>query len=85
MFIEAAFPRVIRLRKVGFGTQCGGNFGVGGELFSVVVSDRFDAIGGSGKRMRPHARTTEFALLSGSLASLVYLDLRSTCDMMMPL
>jgi hypothetical protein len=36
---------VIRLRKVGFGAQCGGDFGVGGELFSVVVSDRFDAIG----------------------------------------
>src|ERR1019366_6489638 len=23
VFVEAAFPRVIRLRKVGFGTQCG--------------------------------------------------------------
>src|ERR1019366_4043867 len=39
----------------------------------------------SGERMRPHARATESALLSGSLASLVYLDLRSTGDMMMPL
>jgi len=80
VFVEAAFPRVIRLRKVGFGTQCGDDFGVGGELFSVVVSDRFDA---SGERQKDASarRTTESALLSGSLASLVYLDLRSTCDM----
>jgi hypothetical protein len=35
VFIEATFPRVIRLRKVGFGTQCGDDFGVGGESFPL--------------------------------------------------
>src|SRR5208337_2713860 len=40
----------------GFGTQCGDDFGVGGELFSVVVSDRFDASGERQKdaSARPH-------------------------------
>src|ERR1700735_5699502 len=35
----------------------------------------------SGKSTRAQACTTESAVLSGSLASLVYLDFRSTCDM----
>ena len=83
VFVEAAFPRVIRLGKVGFGSQSRDDFGMGGELLSVVVSNRFDAIG---ERQKDASAgfTTEFALLSGSLASLVYLDLRSTCDMIAP-
>src|SRR5271163_2723907 len=45
VFVEAAFPRVIRLGKVGFGSQSRDDFGMGGEFFSVVVSNRFDAAG----------------------------------------
>src|SRR5271154_6699227 len=40
VFVEAAFPRVIRLGKVGFGSQSRDDFGMGGEFFSVVVSNR---------------------------------------------
>src|SRR5271155_1128797 len=45
VFVEAAFPRVIRLGKVGFCSQSRDDFGMGGEFFSVVVSNRFDATG----------------------------------------
>src|ERR1019366_2552015 len=54
--VEKSVPFGKYCRKVGFGTQCGDDFGVGGELFSVVVSDRFDAIGERQKdaSARPH-------------------------------
>ncbi len=38
-----------------------------------------------GDSTRAQACTTESAFLSGSLASLVYLEVRSTCDMTTPL
>ena len=55
-----------------------------GELFSIVVSDCFDAV----SERQKHACAglhDRVAFLSGSLASLVYLEVRSTCDMTTPL
>ena len=45
MFIEATFPGVVGLGKIGQRPQRGCDFGVRGELFAVVVSDCFDAVG----------------------------------------
>jgi len=56
----------------------------GRRTLSVVVSDRFDAIGERQKdaSARPH---DEVCALVRELGELGVFDLRSTCDMMMPL
>jgi len=69
VFVEAAFPRVIGLGKIGLRAQRGCDFGVRGELFSVVVSDCFDAVSERQKHARAGLRDGVRALV-GQLGEL---------------
>ena len=76
VFVQAPLPGMIMLGEVDLSAKPGCYLSVAGELLAIVISDGFDLVA-IGKRATSQAFWTEAALLSASMASFVYLDLRS--------
>ena len=77
MSVEAVFPRVIGACKEESAPSEVAIWARGGELFSIVVSDCFDAVSERQKHACAGLRRQSSRSLSGSSASLVYLEVRS--------
>ncbi len=77
VFVEAPLPGMIRRGEVDLRPERGCDAGVSGKLLAVVVSDGLDLVG-DGKKSGVAGRLDRGRVFSGSNASFVYLDLRST-------